>query len=298
LLRPSPPAPPLPSKAPTTCTECISACECVVCKCREFSQPAFANTPFCPPGGGREACLTLCFDLVPMPRGRPADATPTARVLRPALLPLPWVRDVVLEPRPGLPRLRVYCPCSEDRAQVEWWLAEGVARLARFGYPAQPSGPMCRRTVLQLEGLSCTSCIRGVEGVLRAASARVASPPLLHSTVSLQVAILYHDPAFPVQLVVEGIQDLGLDARLQHSGLAQCILPTAGEGVPESVAAPPPPPRAGEPDAPVETASMVEVTINIQGMTCSMCTLAITQRLQGTPGIATVGIDLLSNQVG
>ncbi|KAM6413536.1 copper-transporting ATPase 1 [Rhynochetos jubatus] len=182
-------------------------------------------------------------------------------------------------------------------------LPDEYENVALFPTPASPlksshaalkdaSQPLTQVAVINIEGMTCNSCVRSIEGVL----AQKAGVKSVHVSLSNRNGTIEYDPlqTCPEDLR-SSIEEVGFDASL-----------SAGAELPVAIAQPEvqlgshktePPSKASLTHLPgQETKTVSKCYVQVTGMTCASCVANIERNLRREDGIHSILVALMAGK--
>ncbi|NXH37956.1 ATP7A ATPase, partial [Dicaeum eximium] len=207
----------------------------------------------------------------------------------PSLISIEQLRKAVENVSPE--RFRVSLPQEHENLALFPTLASPLA-----SHPASkgPSQPLTQVVVINIEGMTCSSCVQSIEGVL----SQKAGVKSVHVSLPNGNATIEYDPLqTSPQDLRSSIEDMGFDASFP----AKAELPVAkAQPCPEAqLDSHKPEPPSKVPPAHVgrqESKTISKCYVQVTGMTCASCVANIERNLRREDGIHSILVALMAGK--
>ncbi|XP_010145455.1 PREDICTED: copper-transporting ATPase 1 [Eurypyga helias] len=158
----------------------------------------------------------------------------------------------------------------------------------------EASQPLTRVVVISIEGMTCNSCVRSVEGAL----AQKAGVKSVHVSLSNRNGTIEYDPlqTCPEDLR-SSIEEMGFDASLSaRAELPVAVAQPSREAQLESHKTEPPSRVSLTHFAGQETKTISKCYVQVTGMTCASCVANIERNLRREDGIHSILVALMAGK--
>ncbi|KAH0516462.1 Copper-transporting ATPase 1 [Microtus ochrogaster] len=147
------------------------------------------------------------------------------------------------------------------------------------------SQPLTQETVININGMTCNSCVQSIEGVIsRKPGVKSIRVSLANSTGTVEYDPLLTSP----ETLREAIEDMGFDAILPDTNEPLVVIAQPSLETPLL-------PSTNEPDS-VMTPVHSKCYIQVSGMTCASCVANIERNLRREEGIYSVLVALMAGK--
>ncbi|XP_008948523.1 PREDICTED: copper-transporting ATPase 1-like, partial [Merops nubicus] len=146
--------------------------------------------------------------------------------------------------------------------------------------------PLTQVVVMNIEGMTCNSCVQSIEGVLsQKAGVKSVRVSLTNSSGTIEYDPLQTCP----EDLLSSVEDMGFDASLP----AQAEVPGAQLEAPK---AQPPPKGSPAPLGRAEAKAVSKCYVQVTGMTCASCVANIERNLRREDGIHSILVALMAGK--
>ncbi|XP_074133244.1 copper-transporting ATPase 1 [Sminthopsis crassicaudata] len=179
---------------------------------------------------------------------------------------------------PGQYKVRLASECNSNQNSPT------VAFLQK-PWGSATSQPLTQETVINIDGMTCNSCVQSIEGVI----SKKPGVKCIRVSLASSTGMIEYDPLLTSpEILREAIEDMGFDATLTDSNNETCsktMIPTHSKEEPK-------PPVHDKEEAKTPAKCYIQVT----GMTCASCVANIERNLRREEGIYSVLVALMAGK--
>ncbi|XP_051825163.1 copper-transporting ATPase 1 [Antechinus flavipes] len=179
---------------------------------------------------------------------------------------------------PGKYKVRLASECNSNQNSPT------VAFLQK-PWGSATSQPLTQETVINIDGMTCNSCVQSIEGVI----SKKPGVKCIRVSLASSTGMIEYDPLLTSpEILREAIEDMGFDATLTDSDNETCsktMIPTYSKEEPK------PPVHDKE-----ESKTPAKCYIQVTGMTCASCVANIERNLRREEGIYSVLVALMAGK--
>ncbi|XP_049986430.1 copper-transporting ATPase 1 isoform X2 [Alexandromys fortis] len=147
------------------------------------------------------------------------------------------------------------------------------------------SQPLTQETVININGMTCNSCVQSIEGVI----SKKPGVKSIHVSLANSTGTVEYDPLLTSpETLREAIEDMGFDAILPDTNEPLVVIAQPSLETPLL-------PSTNEPDS-VMTPVHSKCYIQVSGMTCASCVANIERNLRREEGIYSVLVALMAGK--
>ncbi|KAM8966155.1 copper-transporting ATPase 1 isoform 1-T1 [Sarcophilus harrisii] len=179
---------------------------------------------------------------------------------------------------PGKYKVRLASECNSNQNSPT------VAFLQK-PWGSATSQPLTQETVINIDGMTCNSCVQSIEGVI----SKKPGVKCIRVSLASSTGMIEYDPLLTSpEILREAIEDMGFDATLTDSNNETCSKTT----IPTHCKEEPKPPVHDKEESKTPAKCYIQVT----GMTCASCVANIERNLRREEGIYSVLVALMAGK--
>ncbi|KAM4663956.1 copper-transporting ATPase 1 [Discoglossus pictus] len=152
---------------------------------------------------------------------------------------------------------------------------------------------MCNRTVINIEGMTCNSCVQSIEGLI---SQKPGVKSIQVSLANKNASVEYDQTMTNPETIRESIDDMGFDATLPAPTATELILKTSPKSHSNSKLSKDRNIRESPVHNNEESRTANKCFIQVTGMTCASCVANIERNLRREEGIYSVLVALMAGK--